>query len=329
MPTESTSLVIPGRNVERTIRQCLDAAIPYLTDGRLKEIIFVDDGSSDGTLDIASAYPVSVVAAGGLGPGGARNVGWRASSGTTVWFMDADCVARRGALEVLQDHLRDPAVGGAGGSYANEVPHSLLATLIHEEIIERHRRMPERVGYLATYNVLYRREVLEQLDGFDETKFNARGKPGAEDIDFAYRAASAGWELRFDPRSVVGHHHPTRLLPYLRTQRNHGFWRVALHLQHRRQGAGDDYSGIVDHLQPVVAVAAALATALAFVGVPRVVPALLWGSLLALQLPMTARLIRRMPSLQALTYLPLGSLRALWRGLGMTAALLRQTVPSR
>lgn len=327
MPSSRTSLVIPGRNASATLPACLDAVAGYVADGTLAEIVFVDDRSTDASVAIAERYPVTVLAAGGLGPGGARNVGWRATQGDLVWFIDADCVARPGALETLLEHLEDPAVGGAGGTYGNEVPGSLLGSLIHAEIVERHRRMPTNVGYLATYNVCYRRAVLELLGGFDERLFNAPGKPGAEDIDFAYRASAAGWQLRFDARSVVGHYHPTRLRPYLRTQRNHGFWRVALHLRHRRQGAGDDYSSAVDHAQPVVAVMAIAATPLfAFDGL-RYVAACLWAVLFGLQLPMALRMLMGASGVSALAFVPLGAIRAVWRGLGMSSALLRRAVP--
>jgi len=329
MWSSRVSLVVPGRNVADTLGACLDAVVENLEDGLLDEIILVDDGSTDATAATAERYPVTVLTAGGIGPGGARNLGWRATAGEIVWFIDADCVAKPRALEILLEHLRDPAVGGAGGTYANEVPSSLLGSLIHAEIVERHRRMPTKVGYLATYNVCYRRSVLEALGGFDERLFNAPGKPGAEDIDFAYRACSAGWQLRFDPRSVVGHYHPTRLRSYLRTQRNHGFWRVALHLRHKRQGAGDDYSSVMDHAQPVVAVLAIAATPLVAVGTLASVPVVLWAVLLGLQLPMTLRILSGAAGLRGLAYVPLGAIRAVWRGFGMTTALLRHAVPGR
>ncbi|MEN8375018.1 MAG: glycosyltransferase [Gemmatimonadota bacterium] len=322
MTSSSITLVIPGRNTALTLHACLKAVVPYLGSGLLREIMYVDDGSTDQSSAIAAAYPARVLDAGGLGPGGARNVGWKAASTDLVWFIDADCVARPGALEALQAHLRAPAVGGAGGSYANEVPGSLLGTLIHAEIVARHRRMPTHVGYLATYNVLYRRSVLESLGGFDEVSFNAAGKPGAEDIDLAYRASAAGWILHFEPRSLVGHYHPTKLLPYLKTQRRHGFWRVALHLKHRKQGGGDDYSGPVDHAQPFVGIAAVLATPLAIGERFRPLMIGLWAVLLALQLPMMLRLLSIERGPRALVYAPLGAIRAVWRGFGMCAGVV-------
>ena len=129
---------------------------PISNPASLKEIIFVNDGSTDNTAEIVSRYDVRCINGPGQGPGAARNLGWRAAKTSLIWFMDADCVAEPDALSILLQHMEDPKVAGVGGSYGNMHPDSLLACLIHEEIVERHRTMPPEVNYLATFNVLYR-----------------------------------------------------------------------------------------------------------------------------------------------------------------------------
>jgi glycosyltransferase involved in cell wall biosynthesis len=319
-PAGRVTLVIPGKNASRTLRQCLDAVVPLRAAGELEEIVFVDDGSTDDTAAIAAGYPVRVVAGAGGGPGYARNLGWRAARTPLVWFIDSDCVAEPDALRLLLPHLADPNVAGAGGSYGNMRPDSLLACLIHEEIVERHLRMPEDVDYLASYNVIYRREVLERVGGFDEVRFNGPGSPGAEDIELAFRLHEAGYRLRFERSSRVGHHHPTRLLRYLRAQRHHGYWRVALYLTHRGRAAGDSYSKILDHAQPPLAVLLVASLPLLFWPPGWVVPAALLALLLAAQVPMTAAIVRRARRPSYLAFLPLGAVRAVWRAAGMSLA---------
>ena len=262
-----------------------------------------------------------VISSGGKGPGGARNAGWRAATQPLVWFIDSDCVAEPDALRLLLALLDAPEVAGAGGSYGNMCPESLLACLIHEEIVERHRRMPREVNYLATFNVVYRREALERVGGFDEGNFNGPGSPGAEDIELAFRLHEAGYRLRFDMRSRVGHFHPTRLFRYLRSQRHHGYWRVRLYWEHHLRVTGDSYSGLLDHSQPPLAVMTLAALPLLFWWSFALIPVAAMVVLMLAQLPMTAQLLRRQGG-KGVWYVPLGVVRAFWRGVGMTLAAL-------
>lgn len=87
--------------------------------------------------------------------------------------------------------------------------------------------MPENVDFLATFDVLYQRAVLASLHGFDERYLKG------QDAEFVFRVIEAGHALHFDQRSIVQHHHADRLSRYLAVQRQQGYWRVALHLEHR------------------------------------------------------------------------------------------------
>jgi glycosyltransferase involved in cell wall biosynthesis len=298
--------------------------VPALRDDTspLTEIIFVDDGSTDKTAGIVSEFPVRCLPGNGRGPGAARNIGWRVAKGTLVWFVDADCVAEPDALPRLLPHLRDPSVGGVGGSYGTMTADNLLSCLIHEEIVERHRVMGSRVNFLATFNVIYRRNVLDQIGGFDERFLKA------QDAELAFRAMDAGYELRFEFESRVRHFHPTRWTSYLRTQRQQGYWRVWLHLSHHGHATGDSYSSLGDHLQPPLAMLTLFAVVAAGVGHAIGRPEAWWPALglaailAALQWPMTLRLLLRTRRGRYLCYAVMGFFRAMWRGMGMTQGLV-------
>ncbi len=316
----SVCLVIPAYNAAGTLRQCLDSAVPLLEQGQLSRIIVVDDGSTDATPDIAAAFPVTCIRRDHAGRGSARNVGWRAATEDLIWFMDADCVAEPDALGTLLPHLDDPNVAGAGGSYGNMNPGSLLACLIHEEIVERHLAMPPRVNFLATFNVVYRRSILEQVRGFDERYL--RG----QDADLAWRIVEAGHLLAFDVGSRVKHFHPVTWRRYLRAQAQQGYWRFWLHLRHTAPATGDSYSRLSDNAQPPLAALGLFS-----------LPALLWkagwiapvslGALLVLaQLPMTFRIVRRTRRPRYLLFAPMSFIRAFTRALGLClAGLVRLT----
>lgn len=323
--SRAVTLVIPGRNCAATLGACLDATVPLLADGQLSEIIFINDASTDATRSIAARYPVTIIDGSGRGAGSARNLGWRAAKTPLIWFVDSDCVAAPDALAILLSHIeRHPqpqpdsesppharsAVAGVGGSYLNMRPESLLASLIHEEIVERHDRMRPDVDFLATFNVLYRRAVLVEVGGFDERFIKA------QDAELAYRIRRAGHRLRFDRRSLVGHFHLDRLRPYLRVQRQQGYWRAWLYAVHPERLTGDSYSGFSDHIQPPLALAMLGLSPLLAMGPLALVEGALFAGLMAAQVPMTARLVGRTKDLRYAAFAGLSAVRAFERGVG-------------
>jgi len=260
---------------------------------------------------------VRVVAGVGRGPGAARNLGWREARGGLIWFIDSDCVAEPGALSLLRAHLDDDDVVGVGGSYGNMEPDSLLACLIHEEIRERHLAMPERVNYLGSFNVLYRRLALEKANGFDESLVTG------EDADLSYRLVAAGHALEIEKGSLVGHFHATELGRYLRAQRAHGIYAVRLYRKHPERAGGNSYAGLLDHFQPPLAAAAITLLPLLVLPKVRWLVAGAWVALLLAQLPMTLRLVARTRGLRYLWFAPFGVARSVARAVGMIEGIAR------
>lgn len=297
--------------------------LPLLQQGKLSEIIFVNDHSTDDSVERVQRFAgVRVLQSPQRGAGAARNVGWRGASADHVWFVDADCVVEPAALELLQQRLADPQVAAVGGSYVNLQPGQLVADLIHEEMVARHESMGHDVTFAITANLLCRRAVLEQLGGFDESLRLA------QDLDLAYRIVSSGSKLAFDDASRVGHFHETSLLRYCYKQARQGYWRVHLYARHPGRATGDTYSGPADYVQPPLSLLSIAAAGVGLVARTRGLRALCWGLsgssaalLLALQVPRTVELVRRTHSLRYLAYMPLATLRAGFRGAGMTAGV--------
>lgn len=311
------TLVIPARDAARTIAACLDAAIVIrdAPGSRLGRIVLVDDGSIDDTRAIAEARGIEVLSGTGRGAGAARNLGIETATTPLVWFVDADCVPAPDALDRLLPHLDGPEVAGVGGTYGIAPDATLLEQLIHEEIMVRHHAMPEDVDFLATFDVLYRREVLQAIGGFDERYLKG------QDAELAFRVLEAGHRLRFERGSVVRHHHADRLSRYLRVQRQQGYWRVALHLEHRGRGS-NSYSGVVDHLQPFVAAGFVASLPLvAWWPWGGIVPAALAVLLLVLQVPMATRMVGSAGAAM-LAFIPLGWIRSIWRAFGLAQGVV-------
>lgn len=242
---EKVSVIIPAYNEASVIGCCLNSLLPYINSGKVIEIIVVNDGSRDTTSDIARSFGVTVIETANLGAGGARNLGARSASGDLLWFVDADCVVDENALDVLLPHFRELNVVGVGGAYGNQLPGKLLPSLIHDEIAWRHLAMDGAVDFLASFNVIYRRDIFLEVGGFD-TSFKK-----AQDAELAFRLTKEGRRLKFDRKSLVSHFHEDNFKVYLAVQFWQGFFRLMLYFRHPEKVTGDSYSSDIDFLQPV------------------------------------------------------------------------------
>lgn len=205
------------------IRGTLDQLMPTVRAvGPGVDVVVVDDGSLE-TFGVAGASVsggtnrptvhggprVQVLRhESSLGPGPARDTGWRATEAPVVAFVDAEVVPDRDWLERLLPHLADPAVvavaprivptGGSGVLGRYEADRSPLDMGPAEAVV----RPGSVVPYVPTTVVLVRRSALEQVDGFDPALRYG------EDVDLVWRLVAAGGTVRYDPS--VRATHPVR-----------------------------------------------------------------------------------------------------------------------
>ena len=337
------TIVVPAYNAEATLERCLHACL-HQTCPNI-EVVVVDDGSDDATPRIAAAFPVHYIRQENRGPAAARNCGAREAKGDFVAFTDADCIPRPDWIEQLLAGFEEEIVA-VGGTYGIANPENVLARMIHEEIADRHAAFQvqsprtshlaprtshcalDEVDFLGSFNVMYRRQAFEAVGGFDESFPHA----SAEDNDLSYRLIDAGGRLRFNPRAIVNHYHPARLIPYLRAQTRHGYWRVKLYGKHpNRAKKGDRYAGLTDLLAPAMALLAVAVALFAEAGRlfwsrPTAPPAVEIPIVLAYVLFLALRVIRltfRTGNREMLLFWPVVFLRDVSRGFGMLGGIAR------
>ena len=103
------SIIVPVYNSERTLRECAFSILDQ--DYRNIEVIFVNDGSTDRSIDILSVLSadderVRVIYIPNRGVSFARNLGVRESSGKYIAFVDADDCLEKGAITALYKSYR-------------------------------------------------------------------------------------------------------------------------------------------------------------------------------------------------------------------------------
>ncbi|MCD6304326.1 MAG: glycosyltransferase family 2 protein [Planctomycetes bacterium] len=110
------SIVIPAYNEERYLGRCLAALARQTCPAGLFEVIVVDNGSTDGTAEIAHRYGARVVFEPRKGVARARQAGFSAARGEVIASTDADTVVPPFWVARIVTHFRaDPALGAIYG----------------------------------------------------------------------------------------------------------------------------------------------------------------------------------------------------------------------
>ncbi len=189
------SVVMPAYNCARYISAAIESVLAQAY--RPLEIIVVDDGSTDGTREAATAYPeVTYIAQANGGPAKARNAGIRRARGEYVALLDADDLwpAEKLAEQVvfLQAHPDVALLFGSARRFADdgwtEAPlferYGLTKSYFgHDHLVVDATSKLLQGNFIPTGTVIARRSTLLEVGLFDE-RFRL-----AEDWDFWLRIA--------------------------------------------------------------------------------------------------------------------------------------------
>jgi len=195
------SVLLPARDAEATVLESLDCLCRQQGLGDGMEIIVVDDGSLDGTLDLlhaaASRNPcIRILALPRSGIAHSLNQGLSHARGRYVARMDADdlCSENRLALQLryMARHPHVDVVATAVKMFPeNAVTPGMRRYLAWQNRWLTHGALERNLFVecpLAHASSLFRREALEKIGGW-------RGVDGPEDLDLFLRGASAGWRF--------------------------------------------------------------------------------------------------------------------------------------
>ena len=244
-PSARLSVVICSLNGAQRVARCL-TAVARQTISSAIEVIVVDDGSADGTSEIARAHGAMVIRhSANRGPAAARNSGTRHAVGAIVAFLDDDCEPSAGWAQHILSAYHD-GVAGVGGAIVPQPgrrfmlgylrrhnplkPLELaladspslayrLALYIREGWRSRDRDAQRAVYAFPGANMSFSRTAFDEVGGFDE-----RFKFGGEDTDLCMRIRQAfpQSDLVFVPEALVTHYFDLTLRDTLRRSRAYG-----------------------------------------------------------------------------------------------------------
>jgi glycosyltransferase involved in cell wall biosynthesis len=243
------SVIVPARNAAGPLDECLSALSRQTLPRDCFEIIVVDDGSSDGTLEVAQRWGVRIISQPKSGPAAARNFGVSQARGDLVLFTDADCAPAGDWIERLSQALIDPEVVGAKGAYRTR-QREIIARFVQLEYEEKYDKMrhDRYIDFVDTYSAAYRRAVFETYGGFDPAFPRASG----EDVEFSYRLSGHGCKMVFVPQAIVYHRHVDTVVGYLRRKFYVGYWRILMYRRHPQKIVADSHTPQTLKLQVIV-----------------------------------------------------------------------------
>jgi len=223
------SVVICAFNAERTMDDCLRSmdTLEYPNF----EVIVVNDGSTDKTLEISERYAdrIRIISQENKGLSVARNVGMEAATGDIVAYTDSDCVADPDWLTYLAyKFVRDGfvAVGGPNlpppedartAACVAASPGGPTHVLLNDEVAE----------HIPGCNMAFRKQVMLEVHGFDPV-FRAAG----DDVDFCWRLQNQGYPIGFSPAAMVWHYRRNTVKAYLKQQMGYGKAEAQLYFKH-------------------------------------------------------------------------------------------------
>ncbi len=232
---DDVTILIVNWNTRDRLRRCL-GALAALPDRVPRDVMVVDNGSTDGSAEmVAAEHPSVRLIRNARNEGFARavNRGIGESVSPFILLLNSDAELRGGALDVLVDTLRATPEAAAAGAqlykpdgrrqHAFDVFPSLLTEVVNKGLLRRLRpdRFPSRlqpredafeVDSLIGACMLLRREAVDSVGLLDERFFVFY-----EETDWCLRARRDGWRIVLVPRAGAEHaqgetkaHHPGR-----------------------------------------------------------------------------------------------------------------------
>lgn len=206
-----TSIIIPTRNGLELLAACVESIRVHTSSPY--EIIVVDNGSADGTLEYCMRERLPFVAfAENAGFPAACNAGLKLASGEALLLLNNDVVVSKNWIDNLLLCLEQSPDTGIVGPCSNYVsgrqqvsaPYGTMEEY-HKWAEETNRSDPSKwssIERLVGFCFLFKRELLDAIGYLDE-----RFSPGHyEDDDYCYRARQAGFRLVMAGDTFVHHH---------------------------------------------------------------------------------------------------------------------------
>lgn len=188
------SVIVPAKNERVHIEKCLIALINQDYDNESYEIIVIDNGSSDDTVDIVKKFDNVRLILCPSGPvGRVRNKGAECAKGSILAFIDADCIAPADWLKAINLWVKDGHVVGGGAKLPS--PSNNIEKFWLLEGPDGHSLPKELIGA----SIAITKNDFEAVQGFNESL------PSGEDSDISMRIKRLNISVKISREFSVVH----------------------------------------------------------------------------------------------------------------------------
>ena len=178
------SVIIPAFNEERMLVSCLGSLARLDWPAEAVQIIVVDNGSTDGTVELATSLDATVFEDPDRTVAGLRNLGAEHADGTILAFVDADCTVPEDWLKAASLYFEDPQTVAWGSP--PEVPEQATWVQRGWYLLRRKSRDAAPVDWLESMNLFVKKKDFFKIGGFNAELVTC------EDVDFCYRLSVLG-----------------------------------------------------------------------------------------------------------------------------------------
>ncbi len=231
------SVVIPTYNRRAILRKTLFGFASQTIPPESFELIVVDDGSSDDTVEMVRRWStgcrIELLARAHGGANAARNAGIRAARADVVLITGDDMVPGPAFLEThLKFHQRHPDGHDAALGFVDWSPELTVTPFMRYVVAPEGGQQYEffRLGdglaghhFFYTSNVSLKRTLLAAQPTLFDTDFTY---PAYDDTELGYRLMRDGMRLHYVPQAVTYHHHEMTIAGF--AQRQHMAGRMAV-----------------------------------------------------------------------------------------------------
>ncbi len=201
MKNPLVSIIIRSKNEEKWISHCLSMINKQSYQNF--EIILVDNFSSDNTIKIAKRHNVKkIVKIKNFLPGKAINVGAKKAKGEYIVCVSAHCIPKNNNwLKIFVSNLTDaPKVAAV---YGRQIPISYSSPIDKRDLLITFgldKRVQIKDNFFHNANSIFRKKIWNKIN-FDEKVKNVEDRLWGKEI------IKAGFNIIYEPNSVVYHHH--------------------------------------------------------------------------------------------------------------------------